>query len=82
MEFWQSPKPLKNPLALNLRIIGNDKDGRPITYTCFSQAHDRFDVDSVILNFKFIIRGVLYYVTKTSTTKLKETTTTTTKSKF
>jgi len=44
-EFHESPKTLNNPLALSLRTIGCDKDGRPIMYTCFAEAHDRWDVE-------------------------------------
>jgi len=45
-EFWQSSKSLKNPLALNMRCVGWTSDGRPILYTCFREAHDRWDVDA------------------------------------
>ena len=39
-EFWQSPTALQNPLALSMRIVGLDKEGRPICYTSFAEAHD------------------------------------------
>ncbi|CAB9516673.1 SEC14-like protein 5 [Seminavis robusta] len=47
-ELWQSPKCLNNPLALNMRVVGYDADGRPIGYTRFSEAHDRWDADANI----------------------------------
>lgn len=35
----------------NLRIVGVDGDGRPVLYTCFSQALYRFDSDASMLHF-------------------------------
>ncbi len=37
------PKCADNPLSHNMRVIGFDKLGRPVLYTCFSQAHDRWE---------------------------------------
>jgi hypothetical protein len=34
----------ENPLAHNCRNVGVDLYRRPVLYTCFSQAHDRWDV--------------------------------------
>ena len=33
-----------DPLSHNLRWVGFDSESRPVAYTCFSQAHDRWDV--------------------------------------
>jgi len=57
LKFWQSPKALANPLALSMRVVGWDIDGRPIVYTCFSQANDRWDVESNILHFTLILEA-------------------------
>lgn len=46
LDFWQSPKPLQDPFSLSMRVIGVDQDGRPIAYTCFAEAHDRWDVEA------------------------------------
>jgi CRAL/TRIO domain len=56
-ESWQSPKALKNPLALNMRIVGCDRDGRPISYTRFSEAHDRWDVDSNMAHIQILLES-------------------------
>lgn len=37
------PKCSRDALAHNMRMIGFDARGRAVLYTCFSQAHDRFD---------------------------------------
>ena len=55
MEFWESPKALQNPLALCLRVVGYDKDGRPIIYTNFKHAHDRWDVEANILHLTLVL---------------------------
>jgi len=56
-EFWQSSKSLKDPLALSMRIVGLDKGGRPIGYTCFREAHDRFDADDNLEHTQLIMEA-------------------------
>jgi hypothetical protein len=46
LELWQNPKAFANPLCVNLRVVGLDKEGRPICYTCFAEAHDRWDAEA------------------------------------
>jgi len=41
---------LNEPLSHNLRVVGIDKEGRPVTYTCFGQALYRFDPDAINLH--------------------------------
>jgi len=48
MEFWESRKALADPHSLNMRVVGNDKEGRPIVYTCFAEARDRWDNEANI----------------------------------
>jgi hypothetical protein len=45
LDFWQSPRALKNPHALSMRCVGFDSRlSRPVVYTSFAEANDRFDV--------------------------------------
>ena len=37
------PKCEAQPLSHNMRIVGFDGEKHPVMYTCFGQAHDRFD---------------------------------------
>jgi hypothetical protein len=46
LEFKNSPKCIDNPFALCMRIVGIDDFHRPVIYTAFSQANDRWDLDS------------------------------------
>lgn len=55
--FWQSPKALENPLAFNMRIVGWDKLGRPINYTCFAEAHDRWDSEAVGIHVQLVLEA-------------------------
>ena len=45
-ETVKCPKCLKDPMAHNMRVVGFDKHGRPVIYTCFRQAHDRFNAEA------------------------------------
>jgi len=57
-EFWQSPKALNDPHSLSLRWIGwDDIEGRPIAYTCFAEAHDRFDVSDNMQHLDLCLRA-------------------------
>lgn len=47
-EFWQSPKALADPHSLNMRVVGYDREGRPIVYTCFAEARNRWDNEANI----------------------------------
>lgn len=42
-----SPVAQGNPYAVNLRCCGYDSIGRPVMYTCFGQANDRFHPEKV-----------------------------------
>lgn len=41
----ECPSCLEDPHSHNLRIVGVDRFGRPVLYTCFNQAINRFDAD-------------------------------------
>jgi len=64
MQFWQSPKAFQNPLAFNLRCIGIDKMGRPVTYTCYAEAHDRFDIDATTLHTLLLLESLMKLIKK------------------
>lgn len=55
MEFWQSPKALENPHSLNMRVVGFDIKERPIVYTCFAEAHDRWDNEANIRHLTLLM---------------------------
>jgi CRAL/TRIO domain len=57
--FWQAPKALHNPLSLNMRIVGWDSHGRPIGYTRFSQAHDRWDANANLEHLTLIMESAV-----------------------
>lgn len=59
MEFWQCPKPLENPHALSMRVVECDKQGRPIYYTAFAEAMDRWDVDKNALHLTLLMEASL-----------------------
>lgn len=46
LEFWQSGKALADPHSLSMRVVGCSKEGRPIVYTCFAEARDRWDIEA------------------------------------
>lgn len=73
MEFWQSPKPLQNPHALNMRCIGLDRQGRPVTYTCFAEAHDRFDSEAVKIHVALLLESLMKMIKKRRAKGLNET---------
>ena len=56
-ELWQATKCLKDSLALSMRIVGWDSHGRPIGYTCFREAHDRFDADDNLEHLELIMEA-------------------------
>lgn len=57
LEFWQSPKALENPNSLSMRVIGMDKEGRPICYTCFAEALDRWDNDANMVHMTALMES-------------------------
>ena len=61
-EFWQSSKCLQNPLALCMRVVGWDLQGRPIGYTCFREAHDRFDPDANMEHIELILEATAHVI--------------------
>eukprot|EP00466_Bigelowiella_natans_P006187 jgi/Bigna1/91322/estExt_fgenesh1_pg.C_960058 len=49
------PKCLKNPMSHNLRVVGFDAKNRAVIYTCFSQAHDRWDADTNLKHLSWVL---------------------------
>lgn len=64
LEFWQSPKAIENPFALNMRCVGLDKEEHPVTYTCFAEAHDRFDTPAVIAHVTLLLESLMKLLKK------------------
>lgn len=50
VKFEDSVVCAKNPYALNMRCVGYSED-RPVMYTCFSQANDRYNTE---LNIQYL----------------------------
>ena len=38
----------RNPHGHNMRVVGEDPDGRPVVYTCFAQANERWTTEANI----------------------------------
>lgn len=53
--FKDSPICKKNPYAFTLRIAGFDQDKRPILFTTFQHALDRFHVESNVEHFQLLL---------------------------
>jgi hypothetical protein len=51
-------------LALSMRIVGCDGDGRPISYTRYSEAHDRWDVDANMEHIQLLLEASCTIVQK------------------
>ena len=57
--FWESPKCLANPLAMNMRIVGwDDVLERPIACTCFRQAHDRYNAADNMVHVELLLEAM------------------------
>lgn len=54
-ELVECPQCMVNPHSHNLRVVGIDDLGRPVLYSCHSQAVDRFDAEA---NLKHLMRGL------------------------
>uniref|UniRef100_A0A7S2RZ26 CRAL-TRIO domain-containing protein n=1 Tax=Mucochytrium quahogii TaxID=96639 RepID=A0A7S2RZ26_9STRA len=57
LRFQDSPKPLLNPWAMSMRVIGCDKGGRPICYTCFAESNERYDVDANLMHMTLLMEA-------------------------
>ena len=57
LQFHQSPLASQNPYAMSMRIIGVDKDGRPICFTSFAQSNDRWNVDANIAHMTLLMES-------------------------
>jgi hypothetical protein len=57
-EMWQSPACLKDPLAMNLRVVGWTADGRPVGFSCFRESHHRYDPEENIEHVLFVLEAM------------------------
>ena len=73
MEFWQSPKAYENPHALNLRCIGLDKRECPVMYTCYGEAHDRFDTKKVLIHMTLLLESIMRLIKQRRSEGLNQT---------
>ena len=53
--FCTSPQCEKNPYALCMRVVGLDDGERPVIYSVFSQANDRYDVNKNVTHMRMLI---------------------------
>lgn len=74
-QFHESPKTMKDPFALSLRTIGCDKEGRPIMYTCFAEAHDRWDVEANMTHQTLLLESCCELLRKRRSKGLNKTAT-------
>lgn len=72
-EFWQASKCFENPLALSMRIVGWTPDGRPIGYTRFSEAHDRWDVPGNMEHIMLLLEAASKLIRERREKELNET---------
>jgi hypothetical protein len=49
-EEVRCPKCANDPMAHNMRTCGLDSLGRPVIYTCFRQAHDRWNAEANMMH--------------------------------
>ena len=54
----------KDPHSHNMRQVGIDGDGRPVIYTSFSQAQNRFDVNSNLQHLLGTMESATHYMKK------------------
>lgn len=59
------PKCAVDPLSHNLRCVGFDAALRPIMYTCFSQAHDRFSPSANLAHVTWLLESVQDFLDRT-----------------
>mmetsp|Transcript_11997 Transcript_11997/g.14674 ORF Transcript_11997/g.14674 Transcript_11997/m.14674 type:complete len:354 (-) Transcript_11997:457-1518(-) len=72
MKFWQSPA-FNNPYSLNLRCVGFDLLGRPIIYTCFSQVHERHDINASMIHLTLCLEACMQMLRKRSSRGMNKT---------
>jgi hypothetical protein len=56
-EQVRCPKCAKDPMAHNMRCVGLDSLGRPVIYTCFRQAHDRWNAEANMMHMIQTLEG-------------------------
>eukprot|EP00510_Aplanochytrium_minuta_P008764 CAMPEP_0184050786 /NCGR_PEP_ID=MMETSP0956-20121227/4279_1 /TAXON_ID=627963 /ORGANISM="Aplanochytrium sp, Strain PBS07" /LENGTH=665 /DNA_ID=CAMNT_0026343467 /DNA_START=341 /DNA_END=2338 /DNA_ORIENTATION=- len=56
--YYKSPKCVNNPYALDQRVVGFDIEGRPIIYTCYNCAQNRYDSAANLQHLKCTFEAV------------------------
>ena len=49
----------RNPHGHNMRVVGEDPDGRPVVYTCFAQANERWDTTNNIADLTHLLETTI-----------------------